>query len=175
MQTTQKKIIIFTGPNGAGKTTFANEYWPNEASISVFVNADLIAASIEPARPENAAFRAGRLMLEKLNALAAQEENFAFETTLAGRCYVKKIYQWRVSNYHVHLVFLSLETPQKAVHRVAHRVRMGGHHIPEDTIHRRFHAGLANFRDIYCGAVDTWRLYNNDSDQPILLEQGDNR
>jgi predicted ABC-type ATPase len=48
MSTGGRKIVIIAGPNGAGKTTFAREFLPKEASCPVFVNADLIAAALQP-------------------------------------------------------------------------------------------------------------------------------
>ena len=64
----EKRIIIIAGPNGAGKTTFAREYLPNEANTLTFINADLIARGLDPFQPERAAFRAGRMMLEMIEA-----------------------------------------------------------------------------------------------------------
>jgi hypothetical protein len=63
-------------PNGAGKTTFAREFLPNEAGCPVFVNADLIAAGLSPFRPEEVAFRAGRLMLAEIARHAAGLRHF---------------------------------------------------------------------------------------------------
>ena len=62
-----KKIIIIAGPNGAGKTTFAMEFLPNEADTLTFINADLIAAGLNPLQPESEAMRAGRLMLSMID------------------------------------------------------------------------------------------------------------
>ena len=47
-----KKILIIAGPNGAEKTSFATEFLPNEANCPNFINADLIAAGLNPFRPE---------------------------------------------------------------------------------------------------------------------------
>ncbi len=80
-----KKIIIIAGPNGAGKTTFAREFLPNEGGCPIFVNADLIAAGLSPFAPEREAITAGRLMLETIARHVRAGEDFAFETTLAGR------------------------------------------------------------------------------------------
>ena len=55
----EKRILIIAGPNGAGKTTLALELLPNEANVSTFLNADLLAAGLDPLYPERAAFRAG--------------------------------------------------------------------------------------------------------------------
>ena len=166
-----KKVIIIAGPNGAGKTTFALEYLPNEADCPVFVNADLIAAGLSPFRPTTAAIRAGRLMLEEINSHARAGRSFAFETTLAGRGYVRMIRQWRADDYRVRLIFLSLATPEEAITRVASRVRQGGHHIPEQAIRRRFDSGLRNFKTIYRLYVDDWLWYNTSGTTPVLLEK----
>ena len=144
-----KRIIIIAGPNGAGKTTFAREYLPNEANTLTFINADLIAAGLDPLRPERAAFRAGRMMLEMIDACVRRGESFAFETTLSGRGYARMIPRWQAQGYTVKLYFLKLSSPEIAIARVKQRVAMGGHHIPEDAIRRRFHSGLRNLTGVY--------------------------
>ena len=166
----QPRVIIIAGPNGAGKTTFAREFLLNEAHCPIFVNADLIAAGLAPFAPETAATRAGRLMLEELTRLTAARASFAFETTLAGRGYLRLIKQWRLAGYHVGMIFLQLESPEEAIARVAQRVRQGGHDIPEALIRRRFTAGRENFALRYAPAVDFWVLYDNSGEQPVLLE-----
>ncbi len=169
-----RKIIIIAGPNGAGKTTFAREYLPNEADCPVFVNADLLAAGLSPFRPAAAAIRAGRLMLEEISRHARVGRNFAFETMLSGRGYVRMIRQWRADGYRVKLIFLSLVTPEEAIKRVELRVRQGGPHVPEAVIRRRFHAGLRNFQDSYRHCVDDWQKFDNSDARPVLEEEGGN-
>jgi predicted ABC-type ATPase len=164
------KIIVIAGPNGAGKTTFAREFLPNEAGCPVFVNADLIAAGLAPFAPETAALQAGRLMLQELARHFAARESFAFETTLAGRGYLHHIRAWQAVGYRVKLIYLQLDSPEEAIARVAQRVRQGGHHIPEDTIRRRFAAGRENFERLYAPLVDAWALYDNAGAQPVLLD-----
>ena len=169
-----KKVIIIAGPNGAGKTTFAQEYLPKEADCPIFANADLIAAGLSPFRPAAAAIHAGRLMLEEIDKHVRAGRSFAFETTLAGRGYVRMIGHWRADGYNVKLIFLSLATPEEAIKRVELRVRMGGHGIPENIIRRRFHAGLRNFHDTYQHCVDHWQKFNNSGDTPVLEDEGSN-
>ena len=86
-----KRIFIIAGPNGAGKTTFATEFLPNEAHCPTFINADLIAAELDPLQPDLAAIQAGRLMLKTIHDCVAKEESFAFETTLSGNGYARLI------------------------------------------------------------------------------------
>jgi predicted ABC-type ATPase len=169
----QPRIIIIAGPNGAGKTTFAREFLPREADCPAFVNADLIAAGLSPFRPEVAAVRAGRLMLREIAVKAAGGESFAFETTLSGHAYARKIPQWRTAGYWVEIFFLSLPSVELAIDRVRARVAQGGHDVPEPVIRRRFGSGLANFTRVYQPLVDGWKLYDNAGVRPVLLEWGE--
>ena len=169
------RIIIIAGPNGAGKTTFASEFLPNEADCPNFVNADLIAAGLNPFRPDRAAFRAGRLTLELLQEYVAKGESFAFETTLSGRGYARLIPQWQAQGYRVGMYFLTLPTPETAIARVRQRVSEGGHEVPEEVIRRRFHAGWRNFQTIYRPIVDEWAIYDSASAPPVLLTTGANQ
>lgn len=167
-----KKILIIAGPNGAGKTTFANEFLPNEAECPTFINADLIAAGLSPFEPEQAAFRAGRVMLKEIHQHAARGECFAFETTLSGRGYARLIPQWQADGYQIKLFFLSLKRAELAISRVAQRVALGGHNIPEPVIRRRFTAGVENFKNLYKPLVDEWVLYENSGSSPVVLDEG---
>jgi len=166
----EKKIVIIAGPNGAGKTTFAREFLPNEAGCPIFVNADLIAAGLSPFQPELAAVKAGRLMLKEIHEYSRLGASFAFETTLSGRTYAHMIPGWQADGYHVKLYFLALPSAEMAIARVAERVRQGGHNVPEQVIQRRFSAGRANFDNLYRELVDSWALYDNAGDEPLLMD-----
>lgn len=171
----ERKIIVIAGPNGAGKTTFARAYLPFEPACPIFVNADLIAAGVSPLNPEAAAFRAGRLMLEEIDRHAKQGRSFAFETTLAGLGYVRRIRQWRRLGYAVKLIYLPLASPEEALRRVEQRVRQGGHRIPEAVVRRRFHRSVANFRDVYRDLVDSWVVVDRRGRRLVVVEEGANQ
>ena len=126
-----------------------------------FVNADEIAKGLSPFNPEGVAIQAGRLMIDRIIHLLKEGETFAFETTLATRSYIKLIQQAQKRGYFVTLLFFSLSSPEQAVARVAKRVSQGGHNIPLEVIHRRFHAGLQNLFQLYIPVVDYWALYDN--------------
>ncbi len=170
-----EQVVIIAGPNGAGKTTFAREFLPREAECPLFINADLIAAGLSPFRPETAAIRAGRIMLEEIDRNAAEGRSFAFETTLSGHTYIKRIDAWRNAGYTVRLFFLALTHPDEAVARVAMRVQQGGHDVPEKVIRRRFAIGMRNFLEIYQQRVDYWQWLDNSGPAPLVLEEGANR
>lgn len=145
-----------------------------DRSCPRFINADLIAAGLSPFAPEAAALRAGRLMLQEMDACERSGSNFAIETTLSGLNYLGRIRRWRAGGYHVNLYFLTLPDVEIAVARVAERVRQGGHDVPEAVIRRRFDAGLHHFDRHYRQAVDAWMKFDNSGVEPVLLNEGTN-
>jgi predicted ABC-type ATPase len=158
----------------AGKTTTASCWLQGALAVSELVNADAIASGLSAFRPESVALAAGRLMLARIKQLAVARADFAFETTLAGRNYAPWLRTLQATGYRVHLMFLSLPSPELAVARVAERVRLGGHDVPEDVIRRRFAAGLRNFFGLYQDAADAWQLYDNAAlSRPRLIASRD--
>ncbi len=97
---------------------------------------------------------------------------FAVETTLSGRGYARRINLLKKLGYRVDLLFLWLPTEELAVARVANRVKIGGHSIPEKVIRRRYRAGLRNFFQLYRPLVDSWKFYDSSAFHPRLLAYG---
>jgi predicted ABC-type ATPase len=166
------RCTIIAGPNGAGKTTFARDYLPNIARLIHFINADLIAGGISPLQPGLAAITAGRLVLRELDRLVAAKAEFAFESTLSGRRYAKRIEDWKTQGYLIEIVYLRLDSPQLALRRIASRVKQGGHDVPRADVIRRFKRGWTNFLDVYRPLADHWTIYENSESKPKFLERG---
>jgi len=166
-------VVVIAGPNGAGKSTTAPRLLRGALAVTEFVNADTIARGLSAFRPESVALAAGRVMLARIRSLARARETFAFETTLAGRNFAPWLMTMRASGYRAHLAFLSLPSPERALARVAERVRHGGHDVPESVVRRRFAAGLGNFFSLYREVVDTWQMFDNSAVAgPRLLAAG---
>lgn len=163
------RVYIVAGPNGAGKTTFARGFLPHYAHCPEFANADLIAAGLSPFAPERAAFRAGRLMLEEIQRLARSRRDFGFETTLSGKGHLALLRELREQGYSLHLYFLWLQSVELALGRVADRVRQGGHDVPEAAVRRRFERSLHNFIRDYRRLMDSWMLFDNSAETPLLV------
>ncbi len=169
----KKKCYILAGPNGAGKTTFANEFLPIEAECLNFVNADLIANGLSPFQPTKMAIEAGRLMIERIRECVRKNESFAFETTLSGKGYYRKIIEWKKQGYEIILYFFKLPSVEFAIARVNHRVSKGGHDVPEKDIRRRFVRSWENFNMLYKPLVDSWAIFDTSGDTPVLLDQSE--
>lgn len=165
----QPNLYILAGANGAGKSTFARLYLPDYAECREFVNADLIAAGLSPFNPESLALQAGRLMLERIESLAAARTDFGFETTLAGKSWMPLFQKLREQGYRLHLFFLWVPGPDLVLRRIRERVRSGGHSVPEEVVRRRFYRGLRNFFQLYAPVMDTWLIFDNSGNAPDLV------
>lgn len=163
-------VVVLAGPNGAGKSTLAGQLLVDVLGVSQFVDADLLTRSLPPS--EAAPITAGRAMLRRLDELARSRQSFGFETTLASRSFAPRIRRLLRDGYECHLLFLWLPAADLAVARVAHRVRLGGHAVPEATIRRRYRSGLRNFFGLYQSLTTTWRVYDNSTHQPRLVASG---
>lgn len=154
-------VVVLAGPNGAGKSTVAPKLLPHLLGIGEFVNADVIAQGLSAFAPERMAVEAGRIMLRRLRELATARKDFAFETTLASRTFAPWLAQLTATGYRFELAFFYLPDPEVAVSRVAQRVRHGGHHVPADTVRRRYDRGLRNLLSLYVPLAARWHVYNN--------------
>ncbi|WP_220348597.1 hypothetical protein [Alkalilimnicola ehrlichii] len=82
----------------------------------------------------------------------------------------------RTKGYQTHLIFLSLPAPELAIKRVAERVEAGGHHVPAETVRRRFRRGLENLFRLYMPIMDSWRVYDSSPlEGPLLIAAGTER
>lgn len=165
-------LYIIGGANGSGKTTVALSLLPNLLDCFEYVNADIIAAGISQFNPDSVAILAGRLMIERLRNLSNSGIDFAFETTLAARNFAKFLRECKTKGYTINLIYFWLQSPELAIKRVEKRVESGGHSIPEDVIIRRYERGRKNLTSLYLPLCDTWKVYNNSRDTPLLIAKG---
>jgi predicted ABC-type ATPase len=165
-------VVVIGGPNGAGKTTSASRFLPRDLDVRRFVNADVIAQGLAGFAPETVAIEAGRIMLMRLDELARQRHDFAFESTLSARSFATFLRRLRDEGYEVRVVYVWVRSSELSVQRVAERVRRGGHHIPQETIRRRYGRGARNFWRLYRPLADVWVLCDNSGAELIEVARG---
>jgi predicted ABC-type ATPase len=165
-------LYIIAGCNGAGKTTASYTVLPDILDCREFINADEIARGLSPFQPETVALEAGRIMLQRIDELMAQGHDFAFETTLASRGYLRTIRHAQELGYTVKLLYFWLQKPEMALERVKARVQSGGHRVPDETVLRRYKKGLQNFFNLYLPVCDAWMFIDNSEKPSILIAKG---
>ncbi len=166
-------VVIMAGPNGAGKSTISESLLVEALGIRHYVNADILARGLSAVNFDEMAFKAGKIMLEHLRALAAERQNFAFETTLASQSFAPWIAELKKTGYQFHLFYVWVPSAEVSINRVRKRVLLGGHGVPEETIRRRYKRGLENFFRLYQPLADNWEFYDNDNpNEPELVAMG---
>ena len=166
------KMYIIAGCNGAGKTTASYTVLPEMFDCREFVNADEIAKRLSPSKPESAAIRASRILLERLYELIEKGADFGVETTLATRTLLQVIQDAKDVGYVVVLIFFWLNMPDLAVERVKLRVASGGHDVPEPTIRRRYVQGIQNLMGRYIPVSDLWMVLDNSATPATMIAEG---
>ena len=153
-------LHLLAGSNGSGKSTFVERLLAPTTHLP-FVNADLIAAERWPdSQPEHAYDASGFAAAER-DRLMSTRTSFITETVFSHRSKVDLV---RVANslgYHVYL-HVMLVPEDTGVGRVEHRVRRGGHSVPEEKNRSRYQRlwGLvAEAR----GFAERTRVYDNSS------------
>ena len=169
-----KNLYIIAGCNGAGKTTASFTILVDTLDCKEFVNADEIAKGLSPFQPEEVAFEAGRIMLNRINELLNKGISFSFETTLSTKSYKNLIIKAKEQGYKVTLLYFWLQTIELAKERVKTRVLEGGHNIPEEVIERRYLRGIKNLFEIYFDIVDAILIFDNSMGKHQLIAQTDN-
>jgi predicted ABC-type ATPase len=155
-----REMLIIAGPNGAGKTTAALALLPS-LGIKHFLNADEIARGLSPLNPSLVDLQAGKLLLKRMNDMFEAGESFAVETTLSGHTYLRAIKKAQSLGYRVTIIYIFIIKAEVSIARVALRVSQGGHHIPTETIKRRYRLGLNNLLNIYVQLADKTEIYYN--------------
>ncbi|HUP73884.1 MAG TPA: zeta toxin family protein [Acidimicrobiales bacterium] len=129
-------LHVLAGPNGAGKSAFF-EYVLGPATHLEFVNADEIAAQRWPDDPIYKSYDAALLASARRMALIEAGTSFITETVFSHDSKLDLVRSAIDAGYLVSLHVI-LVPEALAVARVASRVVLGGHDVPEHKIRQRY-------------------------------------
>ena len=154
-----KRLDLVIGPNGAGKSTFVQLTLAPLLPGSVFVNADEIARQRWPDDAAAHSYAAAAIAADTRAALIEADRPFIDETVFSHPSKLQLISTAQAGGYSV-VVHVVLIPEDLAVHRVAHRVRAGGHDVPETKIRSR-HQRLGPLLVAAIALADDATVYDN--------------
>ncbi len=109
------------------------------------------------------------MFLREIGHYIQRREDFAFETTLSGRGYLRLIRRLLADGWRVDLYYLWLPSVEMCIERVAERVAHGGHDIPRDSIIRRYSRSIANLLAYYAPLCSSTICVDNSTTVPEVI------
>ena len=159
-------MTLIAGANGSGKSTLTSSNPDIFASIPL-LDPDAIAKTIQ-STAAGPAIAAARQALQSIEQHLRDGQDFAVETTLSGKNYLRVMLDARALGFEVVLVYIGTETVETNLARIANRVLAGGHNIPETDVRRRYQRSLSN-APIAISRADHVILFDNSSEQGYQL------
>lgn len=138
-------IIIFAGPNGSGKSTIAKAVVGQlDRFAGEYINADDIARSLQDPISDYRERNLKAAQIAEARRLAALHagRDFAFETVMSTPEKVALMTQAKALGYRVRLLFITTQSSEINVQRVADRVARGGHPVEPEAIRKRYDAAM---------------------------------
>ena len=151
-------LHLLAGPNGAGKSSLYERVIGPVTHLE-FVNADVIAVQRWPEDPAGRSYDAAKVAAERRAELIEARASFVTETVFSHASKLDLVGVALDAGYLVTLHVI-LVPEELAVARVAHRVRGGGHVVPEEKIRGRY-LRLWPLVATAIRMVDTAAVYDN--------------
>lgn len=133
--------------------------------------------NFDPYIEQGAFERAQKLYTDRRSIALQKKQNFAFETNYHTKEILSVVEMFRSGRYHLELIFICLESSDRAIERVKDRVAKGGHAVEEATIQKRFEAGLSMLDESFqlFDLVSIYLSKPNDVAALTLLEPSRNK
>ncbi len=149
-------VMVFAGPNGSGKTSLIDEVKKTGLAAlgeifpvpTYFINPDQFAKDLvgdfaNQDERDRAAFNAAVAM--RVTAID-KRQTFAFETVMSHPSRINELVKLKQQGYHVLLIFITTDDPEKNVARVTDRFKTKtttGHFVAPEKVRVRYHRTLA--------------------------------
>ena len=162
---------IFAGVNGAGKTTLYSTLIQENHDFGVRVNSDeIVISNGGDWRNKSDQAKAMKMAVKLIKDCMNKGISFNQETTLTGRSMINNILKAKRLGYKIIMNYVGLSSPELAIQRVAYRVSMGGHGIPEEDIKRRYHVSLSKLKELM-SLIDELYIYDNSKHLKLVAKE----
>jgi predicted ABC-type ATPase len=181
------ELWLIAGPNGSGKTTLADRFFGKMLAKVQRLNPDAVTRSRlnrlgfsgfadVPSDVQNREFRSAAVDVEAaIEAMIRVEARIAVETVLSTDKYRPLVEAVLSLGGEVRMIYVILQSPDINVQRVARRVALGGHDVPEAKIRDRWFRSLGQFPWFASRCHEFWVFDNSDSTldvEPAFVAHG---
>lgn len=149
---------ILAGSNGAGKSTLRSFMNLTDKVI----DPDLIARVNKMNE-----FEAGRFAVNEIRNCFKNKESFVQETTLASSL-SSNIDLAKLQGYKIELIYIAIDSPERAISNIQDRVLKGLHNIPEDIVRKRFPKTYKNLISV-SERVDNVFVFDNSNNNYLKV------
>ena len=161
---------IFAGVNGAGKSTLYSTLLQENHDFGVRVNSDeIVISNGGDWRNQSDQAKAMKMAVKLIKDCMNKGISFNQETTLTGKSMINNILKAKRLGYKIIMNYVGLSSPELAIQRVAHRVSMGGHGIPEEDIKRRYYVSLSKLKELM-SLIDVLYIYDNSKHMNLVAK-----
>ncbi|MEO0442822.1 MAG: AAA family ATPase [Pseudomonadota bacterium] len=160
-----KQLWVLAGGNGAGKSTFYNTRL--KPFGIPFINADIIAKKLYPDSADDNSYFAAKVAEGIRQRLIKEGRSFCMETVFSHPSKIDFIARAKALNYQIIFVFIHLKLNTLNQARVASRVRLGGHSVPDEKILARIPRTLANAAKVIPLCDEVRVLDNSSAENPF--------
>lgn len=161
---------IFAGVNGAGKSTLYSTLIQENHDFGVRVNSDeIVISNGGDWRNQSDQSKAMKMAVKLIKDCMNKGVSFNQETTLTGRSMINNILKAKRLGYKIIMNYVGLSSPELAIQRVAYRVSMGGHGIPEEDIKRRYYVSLSKLKELM-PLINELNIYDNSDHMNLVAK-----
>ena len=171
------QLWIVAGPNGSGKTTLVRSgvLQRHIGPDTRHINPDDITAELrrlDPATAQDALnLRAAQMSDAELDQCIASGHSVLVETVLSSDKFKPRVAAARAAGFTIGLTFVVLADPALSVDRVAQRVALGGHDVPQERIRARWYRAVANMPWFADHADIVQVIDNSQIANPVLIAE----
>lgn len=161
-------IIFIGGINGAGKSSIRDKQLNIDENY-INIDPDKLSKQfkINGIGTDASNLQGGKEAVRIFEQAIKDRRDIVFETTLSGNSVFRRFDKAQQNGYKIDVLYMGLNSVNKHIDRVAHRVSVGGHHIDTETIRKRFDLRDDNLEKAFLMS-DNFTLFDNSYEEPKL-------